>query len=50
MLHLRHGLLEISDDVIDMFNAHGEADEVGSHACLYELLIAELAMCVAGGM
>ena len=43
-------LLNVRNDVIGILDAHGEADEVRTYACFNELLIRELAVCMAGGM
>ena len=43
-------LLDVGDDVVHVFDADGEADEVGSDAGLAELLVGELTMGVAGWM
>ena len=43
-------LLNIGQDVADIFDAHRKADEAGIYARILQLRICELAMCGAGGM
>ena len=43
-------LADIVEDVFCVLNANGEADEVGCHACFAQLLVAHLAVGMAGGM
>ena len=50
VLHLLHRLFQVGNNVIDVLYADAEANEVGSHACLAKLLVAELAVGVAGGV
>ena len=43
-------LLDVSDEVLYVFNTYRETDEVGSYACFAQLLVRELAMSVACGV
>ena len=40
-------LIEVGDDVFHVFDADGEADEVGGDAGFTQLLVGELAVCMA---
>ena len=48
--YLIEGLAEIGEDVFCVLDAYGEADEVGGYTGFAQLLVAELAMSVAGGV
>ena len=45
-----HSLLKVGYDVVNILYANGEANKVGSHACLTQLLVGKLTVGVAGRM
>ena len=49
-LLLRQCLTNVGEDVVNIFDTDGEADEVGRDTCLAQLLVGELAMGVRSGM
>ena len=49
-LHAVEGLAYVGQNVLHIFNAHAQTNEVGGYAGLAQLLVAELAVRVAGGV
>lgn len=50
LLHLIHCLLEVGDDVVGVFDADRESDEVGCYTGFPQLFVRELPVGVAGWM
>ena len=48
--HLIEGLAEVGEDIVDVLDAHTQADEVGGDAGSAELLVGELAVGVTRGV
>ena len=47
---LIQSLLQVGDDVVNIFNAYGHSDKVGLYAAVFKLLVGKLTMGGACGM